>query len=87
MMIKPRYKEINDNCYYKFTREAHVFVEIDETMSEGINWDNNYLVFVLDFNDWYIEEYKGCERVSLKLSGHSYEEVLANLQKIISIIN
>lgn len=82
------YTEVDD-CSYKFSDEVHDFVQVDFVRPDGkfeLNLDNSYLIFRLNTNDYYIERYAGCERVSLELAGHSYDEALDKLKSLIKIV-
>ena len=88
---KELYTEIQD-CSYKFSDEVHDFVEVNAIGWDGnvsnhdLNLDNSYLIFRLGENDYYIERYVRCERVSLELAGHSYAEALKKLKQSINIL-
>lgn len=85
---KELYTEVDD-CSYKFSDEVHDFVQVAAIDAEGkydLNLDNSYLIFRLSTNDYYIERYTRCERVSLELVGHSYEEALRKLKQLVNIV-
>lgn len=82
------YTEVDD-CSYKFSNEVHDFVQVDFVRPDGefeLNLDNSYLIFRLGENDYYLERYVRCERVSLELVGHSYDEALNKLKSLIEIV-
>lgn len=76
------FKEVHDTIY-EFSDEVHDFVEIDDG---ELNYDNNYLIFKLNEDEWYIEKYENCSRVYLERIGSSYEEALTKLKLIVDIV-